>query len=105
MNAHEIWAAAQLSPGEGIEDGAARIQALIEADHRDALRFRKLNALLQKAYDGNPLDLNGLSVSCSMLSGWRDTRQVRAELIWQDTRDEPLGLDEVLDATSLDHAD
>lgn len=27
--AHEIWAAAQLSPGEGIVDGAARVEALL----------------------------------------------------------------------------
>lgn len=27
--AHEIWAAAQLAPGEGIEDGVSRIQALL----------------------------------------------------------------------------
>jgi hypothetical protein len=29
--AHEIWAAAQLAPGEGIEDGVARIDALLSA--------------------------------------------------------------------------
>lgn len=28
-DAHEIWAAAQLAPGEGIEDGVARIDALL----------------------------------------------------------------------------
>lgn len=27
--AHEIWAAAQLLPGEGIEDGVARVEALL----------------------------------------------------------------------------
>ena len=27
--AHEIWAAAQLAPGEGIMDGVARIVALL----------------------------------------------------------------------------
>lgn len=30
-NAHELWAAAQLIPGEGIEDGVARIEAMIAA--------------------------------------------------------------------------
>lgn len=29
-DAHELWAAAQLVPGEGIEDGVARIEALLE---------------------------------------------------------------------------
>ena len=27
---HEIWAAAQLAPGEGIVDGVARIEALLQ---------------------------------------------------------------------------
>lgn len=27
--AHELWSAAQLAPGEGIEDGVARIEALL----------------------------------------------------------------------------
>ena len=30
-DAHEIWAAAQLAPGEGIEDGVARVAARIES--------------------------------------------------------------------------
>jgi len=30
-DAHEIWAAAQLVPGEGIADGAARVEALLDA--------------------------------------------------------------------------
>lgn len=30
MDAHEIWAAAQLAPGEGIEDGVARIEKLMD---------------------------------------------------------------------------
>lgn len=30
--AHEIWAAAQLTPSEGIEDGAARVEALLVAN-------------------------------------------------------------------------
>lgn len=34
---HEIWAAAQLAPGEGIEDGCARVAAILReqlfADH------------------------------------------------------------------------
>jgi len=27
--AHEVWAAAQLAPGEGIEDGVARVQTIL----------------------------------------------------------------------------
>lgn len=30
-DAHEIWAAAQLAPGEGIEAGVARVEALLNA--------------------------------------------------------------------------
>ena len=31
IDAHELWAAAQLTPGEGIEDGVDRIAALLAA--------------------------------------------------------------------------
>ena len=31
---HELWAAAQLAPGECIEDGVARIRALLDAPVR-----------------------------------------------------------------------
>lgn len=34
--AHEIWAAAQLAPGEGIADGAARVEALLSRYGRPA---------------------------------------------------------------------
>lgn len=30
--AHEIWAAAVLAPGEGIEDAVARIKAILELE-------------------------------------------------------------------------
>lgn len=33
--AHEVWAAAQLAPGEGIEDGVARIQEILKGAGRD----------------------------------------------------------------------
>jgi hypothetical protein len=47
INAHELWAAAQLAPGEAIEDGVARIEAMLTAaaaseDKRDAARYRWL---------------------------------------------------------------
>lgn len=49
---YEIWSAAQLAPGEGIEDGAERIRALIckpaahgdEVVRKDAERYRWLRA-------------------------------------------------------------
>lgn len=48
--AHEIWAAAQLAPGEGIEDGVGRVEKILGAqapavgadDARDAARYRWL---------------------------------------------------------------
>lgn len=41
-SAEEIWAAAQLAPGEGIEDGVKRIARLIKKDAKDAARYRWL---------------------------------------------------------------
>lgn len=41
--AHEIWAAAQLAPGEGIEDGAGRIASLLtEVRKQDTALIRQL---------------------------------------------------------------
>lgn len=34
---HEIWAAAQLAPGEGIADGAARIEAILRREIHSAI--------------------------------------------------------------------
>src|SRR5690606_1355321 len=43
---HEIWAAAQLAPGEGIVDGAARVEALL----REALAALKAeNEMLRES--------------------------------------------------------
>ncbi|GEM_PF-5842614 len=41
-SAEEVWAAAQLAPGEGIEDGVKRIDRLIKKDAEDAARWRRL---------------------------------------------------------------
>lgn len=51
--AHEIWAAAQLSPGEGIEDGAGRIASLLtEVRAQDPELLRQLvEALVPFAYE------------------------------------------------------
>lgn len=45
--AHELWAAAQLTPGEGIEDGVNRVVGILESvqrsqDLEDAERYRTL---------------------------------------------------------------
>lgn len=69
----------------------------------DALRFRKLMTLLQEAYDGNadPVESGDLTIYCSMLSGWRNERTVKAEVIWRDERDADLDLASVLDKINL----
>lgn len=82
MDAHEIWAAAQIIPGEAIEDGVARVEELIAEDKRDAERFRKLCTMLQLAYDDGVFESESVDVYCRMQSGWRDERQVQVELRW-----------------------
>lgn len=69
----------------------------------DAVRFRKLMALFQAAYDGNAdlVESGDLTVYCSMLSGWRNERTVKAEIVWRDGRDADLDLASVLDKINL----
>lgn len=76
---------------------------LIRGLEADALRFRKLSALLQSAYDGSAdvVEAGELSVYCSMLSGWRNERTVKAEIIWRDERDADLDLAGALDKINL----
>lgn len=83
---------------------AAVVQARqqLDAEVRDAERFRKLCHILQGAYDGDTFEVDGLTVLCAMLSGFRSERQVKAEIIWRDERDEPLNLAAALDAVSLE---
>lgn len=69
----------------------------VDQDKRDAERFRLLMSLMQQAYDGEPIELDGLTAYCGMESGWKGRRNVKAELRWEDARDEPLGLAGVLD--------
>lgn len=73
--------------------------ALAEAQ-ADARRFRALTGLLQAAYDGPDFESedNQLTVRCRMLSGFRGTQLVEAQLFWQDSREEPLDLGRALDA-------
>ena len=85
-----------------IEDGAIVLRKPVAPqatadDIQDARRFRKLCELLQSAYDGNPVELEGLTVYCGMRSGWKNQRNVSAELLWTDERDEPLNLAAALD--------
>lgn len=84
-----------------VEDGALVLRKPVQAepsqDQLDAQRFRKLCSLMQRAYDGEPVELDGLSVYCVMKSGWKSERTVEAQLLWRDEKDEPLNLASVLD--------
>lgn len=77
---------------------SANAMAELTELRRDAQRFRTLSLLLQKAYDGDTFESEPLDVYCRMQSGWRDERQVQAELRWKDVRDESLDLGAALDA-------
>ena len=79
------------------EDAVEIIQGLAA----DALRFRKLCAILQGAYNGASFEADGLTAHCSMLSGWRNERSVKAEITWRDERDADLNLASVLDKIDL----
>lgn len=81
---------------ETIQDKSVEPQATAQ-DIQDARRFRKLRALLQAAYDGESVELDGLTVYCGMESGWKNLKNVSAELRWTEERDAPLNLAAVLD--------
>lgn len=46
---HEIWAAAQLAPGEGIADGAARIEAILRREIHSAITHCDRQSLVSSA--------------------------------------------------------
>ena len=64
----------------------------------DAERYRKLCAILQKAYDTDSFESERLTIYCEQLSGWRNERTVEARLVWLDTRDAGLDLSSAIDA-------
>lgn len=78
----------------------------IEQDNaRDAERYRKLVAIFQQTYDGQPYDRPAreedapyFTASAHMIMGRRDYRLMEATITWSDTRDEPLDLGSALDA-------
>jgi hypothetical protein len=67
---------------------------------QDAKRYRLLVSLLQKSYDREMPDVefSPLRVYCDMVAAYKTVRTVKAELFWQDVRDEDLQLDSALDA-------
>lgn len=58
----------------------------------DASCFRWLMDKLQKAYDGEALETQHVSVYCHMQSNWHGERTVQAQLHWRDETDLPLNL-------------
>ena len=95
-NAHEIWAAAQLAQGEGIEDGANRIAAILA--RIDAERGKEVVAWFAFA-DNNgpvPLELWGFDLKAcknavienARSAGWKGT--VEGYLFQNDWTIKPL---------------
>lgn len=97
--AHEIWAAAQLAPGEGIVDGAARVEALLSrygqapaanGDALDAARYRWLRkrwARLDESYANGGPEITSLRVLTD--------QEVQDGYGWDV---DPLSLDRAIDA-------
>lgn len=76
----------------------------VASDREDAARYRWLVAQFQRAYDGDRVDLDRLSLSCGMQFGRGDFRRVEAQISWGDRRDEPLGLSAAIDEAMLEQA-
>ena len=79
---------------EGLDGWHARY---LDAE-ADAERYRKLCAILQKAYDTDSFESERLTIYCEQLSGWRNERTVEATLRWLDARDAGLDLSSAIDA-------
>lgn len=84
---HEIWAAAQLAPGEGIVDGVARVDALL----REALAALKAeNDMLRESLKDADNELDWLDedigIGCDHSAGvctcdyWNMRRKMKAAL-------------------------
>jgi len=90
---HEIWAAAQLAPGEGIVDGVARVEALL----REVLAALKAeNEMLREALKDADSEMDWLdedmdtcdhSVGVCMCSYWSVRRKMKAALAREDKHD------------------
>lgn len=72
---------------------------------KDAERWRKLQTLLQQAYDSTRVEIEDpvFSVDCGMVFGRRDYRLNEATIRWSDVRDEPLDLTSTIDKVVLRH--
>ncbi len=69
-SAEEIWAAAQLAPGEGIQDGVARIARLLKKDAKDAARYRWLRNYHDDLEDGVDTYLPHIAAGESHPTNW-----------------------------------
>ena len=79
-------------------DALERLTTERDALRTDAERYRKLCAILQKAYDTDSFGSERLTIYCEQLSGWRNERTVEARLVWLDARDAGLDLSSAIDA-------
>ncbi len=75
----------------------------IEEMRRDAERWRKLCYLLAAAPYGGGVVEENLSLYATVQSSFKHYRNMRAELYWTETSDEPLNLGSALDAVEIDH--
>ena len=80
------------------EEKVIALTAERDALRADAERYRKLCAILQKAYDTDSFESERLTIYCEQLSGWRNERTVEATLRWLDARDAGLDLSSAIDA-------
>lgn len=60
-------------------------------------RFDWLQTRLQESFDGESYESDGISVICHVLSQYKGTRTMRAEITWQEPGDDVLALDAAID--------
>ena len=83
---HEIWAAAQLAPGEGVVDGVARVEALLRETlaalkaENEMLRESLKDADNEMDWLDEDMDTCDHSVGVCMCSYWSVRRKMKAAL-------------------------
>lgn len=83
---------------EDLRHEIAHLNCLNGLLRTDAERYCWLIDQLQKAYDGNDLEVGDMIVGCNMIWGRRNERRVSGAIHWSDARDEPLNLSAAIDA-------
>lgn len=76
--------------------GEKPVQGYEMNESEKASAFDWLMEKLQRAYDGEEQEFEGLFIYCRMVYGRRDHRSCSAEINFDDVRDEPIGLAEAI---------